>query len=112
LIAYNWPKDSERYRRLARFVEAFFPRLAEFQRPPRHAKWRETNLAAVLPGWTRFEPAERWLETNRARLNAAARGQFDQFLVEHSSPERGPTMEEREQLFREFLQWNGARERR
>jgi TRAP transporter TAXI family solute receptor len=112
LIAYNWPKDSERYRRLARFVEAFFPRLAEFQRPPRHAKWRETNLAAVLPGWTRFEPAERWLETNRARLNAAARGQFDQFLVEHSSPERGPTTEEREQLFREFLQWNGARERR
>ncbi len=112
LIAYNWPKDSERYRRIARFVEAFFPRLAEFQRPPRHVKWRETNLAAVLPGWTRFEPAERWLETNRARLNAAARGHFDQFLVERGSAVRGPTTEEREELFREFLQWNGARERR
>ncbi len=36
--------------RIERFVQAFFPKLAEFQRPPRHMKWRETNLAAVLPG--------------------------------------------------------------
>src|SRR5581483_8412219 len=36
LIAYNWPKDSDRYRRIANFVERFFPRLADFQKPPRH----------------------------------------------------------------------------
>ena len=54
LIAYNWPKNTDRYRRVQKFVDAFFPRIAEFQKPPRHVKWGEVNLAAVLPG--HFEP--------------------------------------------------------
>ena len=65
LIAYNWPKDSDRYRRIASFVNAFFPKLAELQKPPHHPKWRETNLAATLPGWTRFAGADEWLTQNR-----------------------------------------------
>ncbi|HEY4723834.1 MAG TPA: TAXI family TRAP transporter solute-binding subunit, partial [Anaerolineae bacterium] len=36
LIAYNWAPETERYRRVAKFVDAFFPRLAEFQKAPRH----------------------------------------------------------------------------
>src|ERR1700751_118166 len=45
LIAYNWPKTNlDRYERVQRFVEAFFPKIAEFQKPPRHVKWREVNL--------------------------------------------------------------------
>ena len=51
LIAFNWPKGTDRYRRIENFVEHFFPSLAQFQKPPRHPKWREANLAAVLPGW-------------------------------------------------------------
>jgi TRAP transporter TAXI family solute receptor len=114
LFAYNWPKGSERHRRIEKFVQAFFPKLAEFQQPPRHVKWRETNLAAVLPGWTRFEPAQAWLDNNRAQIAAATRGQFEQFLVSRggSAPTRAVTPEEREKLFQEFLQWNQARERR
>jgi len=50
LIAFNWPKNSDRYRRIQKFVDNFFPKLAEFQKVPRHPKWREANLAAVLPG--------------------------------------------------------------
>src|SRR3954462_8723748 len=65
LIAFNWPKGTDRYRRIQKFVENFFPRLAEFQKAPRHPKWREANLAAVLPGWKRFEGAEGWLGTPR-----------------------------------------------
>jgi uncharacterized protein len=65
LIAYNWPKTNvDRYRRVQRFVEALFPRIAEFQRPPRHPKWRDVNLAATLPGWTRFEAAQAWLDSH------------------------------------------------
>jgi uncharacterized protein len=65
LISYNWPKTNvDRYRRVQRFVEAFFPRITEFQRPPRHPKWRDANLAATLPGWTRFEAAQAWLESH------------------------------------------------
>jgi TRAP transporter TAXI family solute receptor len=54
MAVYAWSPGTERHRKVARFVEAFFTRFEEFQRPPRHAKWREVNLAAQVPGWTRF----------------------------------------------------------
>jgi TRAP transporter TAXI family solute receptor len=92
LFAYNWPKDSERYRRINKFVKAFFPKLADFRTPPRHPKWRETNPAATIPGWKRFEGAERWL--------ASAHEHGGQARRRHalSQPERS-------QLFEEFLRW-------
>jgi hypothetical protein len=65
LFAYGWPKTNvDRYRRVQRFVEAFFPRIGDFQRPPRHPKWHDVNLAATLPGWTRFEAAQAWLDSH------------------------------------------------
>jgi hypothetical protein len=65
LFAYGWPKTNvDRYRRVQRFVEAFFPKIADFQRPPRHPKWHDVNLAATLPGWTRFEAAQAWLDSH------------------------------------------------
>jgi uncharacterized protein len=65
LISYNWPKTNvDRYRRVRRFVEAFFPKIADFQQPPRHPKWHDVNLAATLPGWTRFEAAQEWLDSH------------------------------------------------
>src|SRR5256714_10184633 len=48
LIAFNWPKGTDRYRRIQKLVDAFFPKLAEFQKAPRHPKWNEAKLAAVL----------------------------------------------------------------
>jgi hypothetical protein len=70
LIAYNWPKTNvDRYRRVQRFVEAFFPKLDEFQKPPRHPKWREVNIAATLPGWSRFEVAQMWLDSQRVEAH-------------------------------------------
>lgn len=56
MAVYAWPPGSERYRKVARFVHAFTRRFEEFLRPPRHPKWREVNLAAQVPGWTRFDP--------------------------------------------------------
>jgi uncharacterized protein len=65
LISYNWPKTNvDRYRRVQRFVEAFFPKIAFFQQPPRHPKWHDVNLAATLPGWPRFEAAQVWLDSH------------------------------------------------
>jgi uncharacterized protein len=111
LIAYNWPKNTDRYRRIAKFVDAFFPRLADFQKPPRHPKWREANLAAVLPGWKRFEAAEEWLRTH-SEVSLSDRGKFDQFLAARQTQPASLSSGERERLFQEFLQWNKARERR
>jgi TRAP transporter TAXI family solute receptor len=114
LIAYNWPQGTDRYRRIEKFVENFFPRLAEFQKPPRHAKWREANLAAILPGWERFPAAEEWLMRNRAQASASAktRDQFDKFVEERRQSQASLAADEREKLFQEFLQWSQARERR
>lgn len=116
LIAYNWPRGSDRYRRIAKFVNEFFPRLAEFRQPPRHPKWRETNLAAVLPGWSRFPAAEEWLLRNGEKepVAVSAREQFDQFLAErHASGggEEPRNASEREHLFQDFLQWRAAQSR-
>jgi TRAP transporter TAXI family solute receptor len=110
LIAFNWPKGTDRYRRIQKFVENFFPRLAEFQKAPRHPKWREANLAGVLPGWKRFEGAEEWLR-KRERVAQGEREQFDQFLAGRREKAAALPSEERDRLFQEFLQWK-ARERR
>src|SRR5882757_2872095 len=61
LAVYNWPPNTDRYRRVARFVEYFFDRFDQFQKPPFHAKWKEISLASSLPGWTRFRAAEELL---------------------------------------------------
>jgi uncharacterized protein len=110
LIAYNWPQDSDRYRRIAKFVERFFPKLGALQRPPHHPKWHETNLAAVLPGWTRFPAAEEWLKDHRGPQPSAAvvREQFDQFLAARRASGQGGNPDnaaERDRLFQEFLDW-------
>jgi TRAP transporter TAXI family solute receptor len=111
LIAYNWPKNSDRYRRVDKFVQAFFAKFAEFQKPPRHPKWKETNLASTLPGWKRFEGAEQLLTSYREQVVANKRQQFDQFLAAHPA---GQPLAERDriQLFEDFLKWSQARERR
>jgi TRAP transporter TAXI family solute receptor len=111
LMAFNWPKGTDRYRRIQKFVDNFFPRLAEFQKPPRHPKWREANLAAVLPGWKRFEGADEWLR-NREQMVARERDQFGEFLARRTSKPVALTSEERDRLFQEFLTWTKARERR
>lgn len=111
LIAYNWPKGSEPYRRLESFVGRFFQNFSAFLEKPRHPKWREVNLAAVLPGWARFATAEEWVARNREM--ASSRTQFEQFL--QSQPGQSAKMdsaEGRERLFSEFIKWSQARERR
>jgi hypothetical protein len=108
MIAYNWPKNTDRYRRIELFVNAFFPRLEEFRKPPRHEKWKDTNLAATLPGWKRFEGAEEWLRNARDQELNGKREQFQQFLASRNmSIDRTKMIPEadRNQLFEDFLKW-------
>lgn len=62
MAVYNWQPGSERYVRLARFVDAFFESLPALQAPSRHPKWREVSVTAQVPGWTRFRSAQAWLK--------------------------------------------------
>jgi TRAP-type uncharacterized transport system substrate-binding protein len=106
LAAYNWPEKSERYQRIARFVDAFFSRFDDFTRPPRHPKWKEVNLAAGVKGWKRFPAAEQWLDRNGVgpTTTAAAPDAFQRFL--HETKPAANT--DRDRLFDEFLKWRGA----
>ncbi len=65
LVAYSWPEDSSRHRRLAKFVHEFFERIYEFHDGARHPKWKDVNLGQEIPGWTRFKPAADWLARRR-----------------------------------------------
>lgn len=62
LVAYNWPLNSNRYLRVARFTEHLFTQIDKLQGPGFDAKWKTINLAAPVPGLTRFPAAQEWLD--------------------------------------------------
>ena len=95
LAAFNWPKNSERYQRVATFVDALFEKHAEFQKQPHHRKWQEVNLAAKVIGWKRFPEAQEWLE--------GAGRQAVPVADASGGPPRALATDE--PLYREFLQW-------
>jgi TRAP transporter TAXI family solute receptor len=108
LAVYNWRQRNERYIRIERFVERLFANIDKLQKPPFHPKWRDVNLSATVPGWKRFDVAERLLakmpssETeNQLSLNR----EFQQFLTRSGETEGNQNHAEREQLFREFINW-------
>jgi TRAP-type uncharacterized transport system substrate-binding protein len=102
LTAFNWPANSERYARVAKFVNAFFSKIDEFQKPPRHPKWRESSISIVVPGWTRFKAAQDWLDANSARN--ATQAEFVNFM--ERTGKRNVPPEEMDRLYREFLEWS------
>jgi TRAP transporter TAXI family solute receptor len=70
LAAYNAPEGSPRYRKLAKFTQAFFGEFDEFHAPGRNPKWQEVNFAADAPGWKRFKPAQDWLDRSESATAA------------------------------------------
>lgn len=109
LAVFNWPENSDRYNRVKRFVDVFFSRFDEFLQPGRHPKWKEVNLAADVPGWERVKPAQDWLDRAVAARNPSPQVQSFEFFMNN----RGINVsaQEREVLFREFLAWQGNREK-
>ncbi|WP_085974092.1 MULTISPECIES: TAXI family TRAP transporter solute-binding subunit [Bradyrhizobium] len=71
LVAFNWPQHSNRYQRVARLVEYLFSRIDRLQAPGFDPKWQSINLAATVPGLTRFQAAQDWLD--RKARSAQAR---------------------------------------
>jgi TRAP-type uncharacterized transport system substrate-binding protein len=65
LAVYAWPAGSAREQRVQRFVKRFFDNVRAFHQPPRHPKWKDLNLATEIKGWTRFPPAQNWLDAER-----------------------------------------------
>jgi TRAP transporter TAXI family solute receptor len=105
LAAYNWAPNTDRYRKLSQFVEAFFAKFPTLQKPPFHPKWKETSLSAPLAGWNRLPYAQQWLDRNN--VQPVARGKFDDFLRQNPvAAAKGAQSEaDRDALFRQFQAW-------
>jgi hypothetical protein len=113
MAAFAWPAGSERYKKVARFVDAFFGKFPSFMQPPRHPKWKDVNLAAQVPGWTRFGPAQDWLirQSVAGTAGGTLQGDFDGYLARTGSGVSNLSTAQKERLFREFLVWQNTRSR-
>ena len=72
LVAFNWPAQTNRYQRVARFVDVLFTRIDKLQAPGFDPKWKAINLGATVPGLDRFPAAQEWLD-RQARAAQASR---------------------------------------
>ncbi len=108
LVAFNWPENTDRYQRVARFVDALFSRIDEFSKPPRHPKWKEASVSAVVPGWQRFKAAQDWIDRWRAQhvdaVNQTSLAAFKDFMARQGRTNL--SLEELERLYAQFLDWN------
>jgi TRAP transporter TAXI family solute receptor len=110
LAAYNWAPNTDRYRKLANFVDAFFTKFPQFQNPPFHPKWKEVSLAAPLAGWQRLPAAQQWLDTHG--IEPLTRSRFDDFLKQTSAAGKMPSDTDKEALFKQFKAWEAEQNAR
>jgi len=122
LVAYTWPESSPRYKKIAKFVDAFFSKIDQFNNSSRHPKWREVNLSAEMPGWTRYKPAAEWLAAHRNQIVSAnpdstldqsspeLKLAFEKFMQKYaaSSGQKTLSTRERELLFAKFMKFLAA----
>ncbi len=107
LACYAWPSNTDRYRRVAKFTETFLNKFEEFRKPPRHVKWRETNISTPVKGWKRFQAAQEWIdgETSRSRQTSSVRIDPDQARKQAARAAPGDANEQ-ERLFQKFMEWS------
>jgi TRAP-type uncharacterized transport system substrate-binding protein len=120
LVAYAWPEDSDRYRKLNKFVQEFFGKIDQFHSAARHPKWSEINLSAEIPGWTRFKPAADWLASHQViatvqtpsggaadQPTSDLKAAFERFIENNTATSRLKSLSasEREKLLTQFMRY-------
>lgn len=117
LVAADLRNVADRYRNIANFVDALFTNFQGLLAPGHHPKWREVNIAAEFPGWTRHPAAQQWLQRN-APVAANPSPQslqvlFSRFIDERRQAGGGAPMSEaeKEALFRQFRAWQNGQAR-
>ncbi len=107
LAAYNWAPNTDRYRKLSQFVDAFFTKFPIFQNPPFHPKWKEVSLSAPLADWQRFPAAQLWLDQHG--IQPVARDKFEEFLRQTPAGAKVQSDTEKEALFKQFQAWEAEK---
>jgi TRAP transporter TAXI family solute receptor len=107
LAVYNWAKNTDRHRRVEAFIVNFFKKFDKLRNPPFQGKWKDVNLAATIPGWTRSDIAEKALTELATGDPSLMREEFNAYLDKRgvTSSLAAKTQAEREDLFQAFLTW-------
>jgi uncharacterized protein len=89
-----------------------FDRWDKLTQPPFHPRWREVNLAATVPGWTRFSVADEMLQRlGQQDVNDQAMARDFQAYVTREVRTSPRTDAERDALFRQFIRWREQQRR-
>lgn len=119
----DWAPGTERYRRLALFIDTLFPfSAASHQEVPQDSIWAEFDPSADVLGWRRFAPATRWLQGKPAmagtRPSAPPIARQDHESARAADARLSPAQQEqldatrrqeRDKLFEKFLRWERSR---
>jgi hypothetical protein len=81
-------------------VDAFFSKIGEFRKPPRHPKWAESSINVKISGWERFKAVDDWIAQNGP---TAVSQSFDSFMRQKNIT--NISAEERAEIVRQFLEW-------
>jgi TRAP-type uncharacterized transport system substrate-binding protein len=114
LIAADLRNLGDRYRNISNFVDALFTNFQGLLTPGHHPKWREVNIAAELPGWTRHPAAQQWLQRNAPAVASSSPESlkilFSRFIDERRQAGGGAPMSdaEKDALFRQFRAWQSG----
>ncbi len=119
LGVYAWPAGSDRYRNVENFVRIFFSNIDKFAGPPRHPGWKNINLAADVPGLTRFPAAQQWLDAKRRERGAVpttavspanedVKQAFAVFIERYMRSKGGRPISntEKAEMWRQFQEWS------
>jgi branched-chain amino acid transport system substrate-binding protein len=109
LASYNWPPNSDRYRRLSLLVDTMFDKVTQLQRPPFHPKWKELAPRATVAGWTRFKASQDWLDRNMPPGAAVSAASGAVPAPAPAATAFDATPQQRDPLYREFLEWRANR---
>lgn len=116
LATFNWSETNPRYKKVARFVEEFFSRFEELKEPGFHPRWKDVNIGATVSGWTRFKPAQDWIDENlqpavAGEVDPALQRQFTAFAAQQGALSSSTISDnEANALFEEFLKWRNAQQ--
>jgi uncharacterized protein len=117
LVAADVRNLPDRYRNIANFVDALFTNFQGLLTPGHHPKWREVNIAAEFPGWTRHPAARQWLQRNApvavSTSSESLQVLFSRFIDERRQASGGTAISdaEKEALFRQFRAWQSGQAR-
>jgi len=109
LAVYDWPANTDRYKRLVRLVDYLFDRFDKLQKEPGyHERWKDVNLAGQVPGWQRFRPLQERLD----KTAASAPRNVDPALAREQAARVAPNdRAAQDRLFKQFLEWSSKQSR-